>query len=66
MIGTMTTGQIWPDETSVLFYPLWDRIHDEGLDLEAIQIYGSHDPNGLDRGPTLLKTTRRSTTIGIS
>jgi len=36
MFGTVPTGQIWSDKTHVRFYPLWDGIHDEGLDLEAI------------------------------
>jgi len=36
MTGTMTTSQIWPEEMRVRSYPLWDGIHDEGLDLEAI------------------------------
>ena len=61
---TMPTGQIRPDKTHVRFYPLRDGIHDEGLNLEAIQASGNHDPNDRDRGPPHLKTTRRSTTRG--
>ena len=41
----MTIGQISPDKTYVRSYPLRDGIHDEGLDLEANQTGGSHDPN---------------------
>jgi hypothetical protein len=59
MTGMMTTGQIRPDKTSVQSYLLRDEIHDEGLNLEAIQAGGNHDPNGRDRGPLLLKTTRQ-------
>ena len=62
MTGTMTTSQIWPEEMRVRSYPLWDGIHDEGLDLEAIQTGGIHDPNDWDHGPQLLKPTRRSMT----
>jgi hypothetical protein len=51
MTSTITTGQIRPDKTHVWSYPLWDGIHDEGLDLEAIQPGRSHDPNDRDRGP---------------
>jgi hypothetical protein len=42
--GTMITGQIRPDETSVQSYPLRDGIHDGDLDLEAIQVGRNHDP----------------------
>jgi hypothetical protein len=35
----------------VQLHPLWDRIHNEGLDLEAIQTDEGHDPNDQDRGP---------------
>jgi hypothetical protein len=51
MTGTMTTSQVWPDETRVLSCPLRDEIHDEGLDLEAAQAVGNHNPNDRDRGP---------------
>jgi hypothetical protein len=43
-IGTMTTGQIKSDKMKVRSHPLQDGIHDEGLNLEAIQTDGSHDP----------------------
>ena len=51
MTGMMTTSQILPDETRVRSYPLRDGIHDEGLDLEAMQASGNHDPNDRDRAP---------------
>jgi hypothetical protein len=51
MTGTITTGQIRPNKTHVQLHPLRNRIHDEGLDLEAIQTGESHDPNDQDRGP---------------
>jgi hypothetical protein len=60
----MTTGQIRPDKMHVRSYPLQDGIHDTGLDLEAIQLGGSHDPNDRDHGPQLLKPTRRAMTQG--
>jgi hypothetical protein len=44
----MTISQIGPDETSVQSYPLWDGIHDKGLDLEAIQAGENHNPNDRD------------------
>jgi hypothetical protein len=40
----MTIGQIRPEKTRVRSYPLWDEIHDKGLDLEAIQTDENHDP----------------------
>ena len=42
--GTTTTDQIWLNETRVRSYPLWDGIHDESLDLEAIQISEATTP----------------------
>jgi hypothetical protein len=62
MAGTVPTSQIRPDKMHVRFNPLQDGIHDKGLDLEAIQPGGSHDPNDRDRGPQLLKLTRRPMT----
>jgi hypothetical protein len=62
MASTMPTVQTWPDKTHVPSYPPRDGIHEEGLDLEANQIDGSHDPNDQDRGPQLLMPTRQSTT----
>jgi hypothetical protein len=50
------------DESTIL--PATDGIHDEGLDLEASQAGGNHDPNDIDYGPPLLKTTRKSMTWG--
>jgi hypothetical protein len=64
MAGTVPTDQIWPDKTHVRFYPLRDGIHDEGLDLEAIQTGESHNLDARDRGHKLHKPTRRSTTRG--
>ena len=58
MTGKEPIIQIRSDKTKVRLHPLWDGIHDESLDLEAIQIDGSHDPNDWDRGPQLLKPTR--------
>jgi hypothetical protein len=37
------------DESTIL--PAMDGIHNEGLDLEAIQAGRNHDPNDRDRGP---------------
>jgi hypothetical protein len=51
MTGTMTTSQVRPNETRVLSCPLRDGIHDEGLDLEATQAGGNHNPNDRDRAP---------------
>ena len=56
--GTMTTGKIRPDKMHVRPHPLWDGIHDEGIDLKAIQTSGNHDPNDRDRGPQLLQPTK--------
>jgi hypothetical protein len=36
MTDMLTTGQIRSDKMHVKLHPLRDRIHDEGLDLEAI------------------------------
>jgi hypothetical protein len=58
MTGTITTDQIRPDKMHVRLHPLWDGIHDEGLDLEAIQIGESHDPNDRGHGLQLLQPTR--------
>jgi len=44
MASTVPTSQIGPDKTHVRFYPLWDGIHDEGLDLEAIYTGGATTP----------------------
>jgi len=55
--GTVPTGQIRPDKTHVRFYPLWDGIHDGGLDLEANQVDGSHDLGTRDCGHQLHKTS---------
>ena len=41
--GTEPTVQLWTDKTWVRSHPLWDGIHDENIDLEAIQISKSHD-----------------------
>jgi hypothetical protein len=38
------TVQIRTDKTWVRSHPLWDGIHDESLDLEAIQIDGATTP----------------------
>jgi len=62
MASTMTIVQIWPDKMHVRSYPLPNGIHDKGLDLEAIQISGSHNLNNQDRGPKLVKPTGRSMT----
>ena len=53
--GTTTTSQIWPYKTCVRSHPLWDGIHDGGLDLTATWTDESHDPNDQDRGLQLLK-----------
>ena len=57
MTGMITTGQIRLDKMHVRSHPLWDGIHDGGLDLEATQANESRDPNDRDRGLRLLKTT---------
>jgi hypothetical protein len=46
------------DESTIL--PATDGIHNEGLDLEAIQASRNHDPNDRDHAPPLLKTMRQS------
>jgi type II restriction/modification system DNA methylase subunit YeeA len=58
MTSTEPTVQIRSDNRKVRSHPLRDGIHDEGLDLEAIQTNESHNPNDRDHGPQLLKPTR--------
>jgi hypothetical protein len=55
MTGTTTTGQIQPYKMHVRSHPLWDEMHDGGLDLKATWTDESHDPNNRDRGLQLLK-----------
>jgi hypothetical protein len=63
-IGMMTTDQIWPNKMYVRSHPLWDEIHDGGLDLKDTQTDESHDPTNKDRVLQLLKMTKRLTTQG--
>jgi hypothetical protein len=58
MADTVPTIQMWPNKTHVRSYPPWDGIHDEGLELEAIQTGESHDPN--DRGAALSPLSQQS------
>ena len=63
-IDTMTTNQIRPNRMHVWFNPLYDGIHDQGLDLEAIRTGRSHNQNAQDHGHQLHKPIGRSTTQG--
>ena len=60
--NTEPTIQIRSDKTWVRSHPLRDGIHDESLDLEAIQTDGNHDLSDWGHGPQLLQSIRRSTT----
>jgi hypothetical protein len=56
------TIQIRPDKMHVRSYLSRDGIHDEGLNLEAIQTGESLNPNDQDRGPQPLKPTKQLVT----
>jgi hypothetical protein len=62
MPDMVPTIQIRPDKTHVRSYLSWDGIHNEGLNLEAIQTGESLNPNDRDRGPQPLKPTKQSVT----
>jgi len=54
MTGTTTTGQIRTYKMRGQSHPLWNGIHDGGLDLKATRTDKSHDPNDRNHGPHLL------------